>query len=147
MRLVVDTNVLVGDLLRAAGRQRLADDRIELFLPAQMWDEAQVELPRRVRAFARRRKLTADAESILLQSLLEAITANVAIVDLAVYAAAEDEAGARSLRDPDDWPLVACALVLDAAVWTHDGDLLGTGVATWTTATLQGWLDRNPAGR
>ena len=147
MRLVVDTSVLVGDLLRAAGRRRLGDARIELFLPAQMWDEAQVELPRRVRAFARRHELTAEAGSILVPSLLEAITANVAIVDLAVYAAAEDEARARSLRDPDDWPLVACALVLDAAVWTHDGDLLGTGVATWTTATLQGWLDRNPAGR
>lgn len=146
MRLVVDTNVLVGDLLRAAGRRRLADDRIELFLPAQMW-EAQLEPPRRLRAFAPRHELSQDAESVLLQSLLEAIEANVAIVDEAVYAAAEDEARARSLRDPDDWALVACALVLDAAVWTHDGDLLGTGVATWTTATLQGWLDRNPAGR
>ncbi|MFP5377159.1 MAG: PIN domain-containing protein [Acidimicrobiia bacterium] len=147
MRLVVDTNVLVGDLLRAAGRRRLADDRIELFLPAPMWDEAQVELPRRLRAFARRHGLSEDAESALLRSLLEAIEANVAIVDEAVCAAAEEEARARSLRDPDDWPLVACALVLDAAVWTHDGDLLGTGVATWTTATLEGWLDRNPAGQ
>lgn len=145
MRLVVDTNILVGDLLRAAGRRRLTDDRIELFLPAQMWDEVHVELPRRLRAFARRHELSLDAESLLLQSLLEAIESSVAIVDEAVCAAAEDEARARSLRDPDDWPLVACALVLDAAVWTHDGDLLGTGVATWTTATLQGWLNRQPA--
>lgn len=143
MRLVVDTNLLVGDLLRAAGRRRLADDRVELFLPEQMWDEAQVELPCRIGAFARRHELSKDRESALLHSLLEAIEANVAIVDEAVYAAAEDEARARSLRDPDDWPLVACALALDAAAWTHDGDLLGTGVATWTTAKLQGWLDRN----
>lgn len=142
MRLVVDTNVLVGDLLRAAGRRRLGDHRIDLFLPEQMWAEAQVELPRRVAAFARRHGLTEDAETELLGALLEGIVANVVVVDEAVYAAYEDEARARSVRDVDDWPLVACALALDAAVWTHDGDLLGTGVPTWTTQTLQGWLDR-----
>jgi predicted nucleic acid-binding protein len=144
MRLVVDTNVVVGDLLRVAGRERLADERIELFLPEQMWDEARVELPRRVAAFARRHDLPEEATTALLTSLLEAIEANVVVVDEAVYAAYEGEARARSVRDPDDWPLVACALALEAAVWTHDGDLLGTGVATWSTATLQGWLSRHP---
>ncbi|GMU77241.1 MAG: hypothetical protein AMXMBFR46_00420 [Acidimicrobiia bacterium] len=54
MRLVVDTSVLVGELLRRPGRARLGDGRLELFLPEQMWAECQVELPRRVRAFARR---------------------------------------------------------------------------------------------
>lgn len=44
--------------LRAPDRRRLADDRLELFLPAQMWDEAQVELPRSVGAFARRHELS-----------------------------------------------------------------------------------------
>lgn len=144
MRLVVDTNVLVGDLLRAAGRERLADDRIDVFLPEQMWAEAQVQLPRRVAAFARRHKLSDSSGAELIASLLEAIEADVAVVDEPVYAAYEDEARARSVRDVDDWPLVACALALDAAIWTHDGDLLGTGVPTWTTQTLQGWLDRNP---
>jgi hypothetical protein len=31
VRLVVDTSVLVGELLRVAGRERLADERLELF--------------------------------------------------------------------------------------------------------------------
>lgn len=144
MRLVVDTNVLVGDLLRSAGRERLTDERLELFLPEQMWEEAEVELPRRVAAFARRHDLSDTSSAALLASLLEATSANVAVIDEPVYAAYEAEARARSVRDPDDWPLVACALALDAAVWTHDGDLLGTGVPTWTTETLQGWLDRHP---
>lgn len=143
MRLVVDTNVLVGDLLRSAGRERLGDERLELFLPEQMW-EAEVELPRRVAAFAHRHDLSDGSSAALLASLLEAISANVAVIDEPVYAAYEAEARARSVRDGDDWPLVACALALDAAVWTHDGDLLGTGVPTWTTETLQGWLDRHP---
>lgn len=144
MRLVVDTNVLVGDLLRSAGRARLADERLDLFLPEEMWNEAQVELPRRVAAFARRHDLSDTASGELLASLLEAIAANVAVIDEAVYAAYEAEARARSVRDTEDWPLVACALALDASVWTHDGDLLGTGVPTWTTETVQGWLDRHP---
>ena len=74
--------------------------------------------------------------------------ANVAVVDEAVYSALEDEARSRSMRDPSDWPLVACALALDAAVWTNDNDLLGTGVPTWTTETLPAaGLIEVPAGR
>jgi hypothetical protein len=42
MRLVVDTSVLVGELLRRTGRGRLGDERLELFLPEQMSAEAQV---------------------------------------------------------------------------------------------------------
>jgi hypothetical protein len=39
---------------------------------------------------------------------------------------------------------VATALALSAAIWTNDNDFLGTGVATWTTDTLQRWLQRQP---
>lgn len=74
---------------------------------------------------------------------LEAIEANVVVLDEAVYAAAEDEARARVQRDPDDWPAVACALTLAAGIWTDDNDFLGTGVPTWTTTSLQVWLERH----
>lgn len=144
MRLVVDTSVLVGELLRVQGRKRLGDERLELFLAEQMWGEVQRELPRRVAAFARRRGIAPGSAETLVGLCLEAIEANLAVVDEAVYAALEDEARARSLRDPRDWPLVACALLLDAGVWTNDNDLLGTGIPTWTTESLWSWLDRNP---
>jgi predicted nucleic acid-binding protein len=144
MRLVVDASVLVGELLRATGRRRLGDERIELFIAEQTWGEVQSELPRRVAAFARRRGMAREAAEDLVRSCLEAIEANVAVVDEAVYAALEEEARSRSRRDPGDWPLVASALVLDAAAWTNDNDLLGTGVPTWTTDSLQAWLDRRP---
>jgi predicted nucleic acid-binding protein len=146
MRLIVDTSVLVGELLRVTGRQRLGDERLELFIAEQTWAEVQVELPRRVSAFARRRGIASQVAEDLIRLCLEAITANVAVVDEAVYSALEDEARRRATRDPQDWPLVATALVLDAAVWTNDNDLHGTGVATWTTESLQGWLDDNPGG-
>ena len=144
MRLVVDTSVLVGELLRAAGLTRLGDKRIKLFLPEQMWGETQVELPRRIAAFIRRRSLEPALGTELAAACLAAIEANIVILDESIYAALEDEARERSLRDPHDWPVVATALALSAAIWTNDNDFLGTGVATWTTDTLQRWLQRQP---
>jgi predicted nucleic acid-binding protein len=142
MRLVVDTSVLVGELLRASGRQRLADDRVELFLPERMWNEARLELPRRISVFARRRGLDDRLRDDLVAACVEAVETNVVILDEAIYSALEDEGRARSLRDPRDWPAVASALALSADIWTNDNDFLGTGVATWTTDTLQRWLER-----
>lgn len=145
MRLVVDTSVLVGELLRSSGRARLGDERLELFLPEQMGGETLVELPRRVAAFMRRRGLDRNLGDQLVTASLAAIEANAVILDEPIYAALEDEARARSLRDPRDWPAVASALALGAGIWTNDNDFLGTGVATWTTETLQRWLQRQPS--
>lgn len=144
MRLVVDASVLVAELLRVRGRDLLGDDRLDLYLPEQTWGEVQHELPRRVAAFARRRSIGRAEADELARLCLAAINANVGVIDAAVLAPLEDEARSRVLRDPDDWPLVAGALVLAAGVWTRDNDLLGSGVPTWTTDTLQLWLDRNP---
>ena len=144
MRLIVDTSVLVGELLRQSGRKRLGDDQLELFLPEQMSGETHVELPRRIAAFMRRRGLEPVVGDKLAKASLAAVQANVTILDEAINAALEDEARARSRRDPRDWPIVASALALGAAIWTNDNDFLGTGVATWTTDSLQHWLDRQP---
>jgi predicted nucleic acid-binding protein len=144
MRLVVDTSVLVGELLRVSGRARLGDERLELYLPEQMWGETRVELPRRIAAFVRRRGLEHSLGDELTAACLAAVEANIVILDEGIYAALEEEARARSLGDPRDWPVVASALALNAGIWTSDNDFLGTGVATWTTDTLQRWLQRQP---
>lgn len=146
MRLVVDTSVLVGELLRASGRERLGDDRLQLFMPERMWGETSVEIPRRVRAFVRRRSLDPAVGDLLTARCIEAVESNVVVLEEAVYSAIEEESRARSLRDPDDWPVVASALALAASIWTNDNDFLGTGVPTWTTETLQAWLSRQPQG-
>lgn len=143
MRLVVDTSVLVGELLRASGRDRLGDHRLELFLPERMWSEAKVEIPRRIGLFARRRGLDPALRDQLNASCLAAVEANITIIDEAIYGAIEDEARARSRRDPNDWPAVAAALALACGVWTNDNDFLGTGVPTWTTESLTAWLTRH----
>ena len=146
MRLTLNTSVLVGEVLRARGRERLGDDRLDLFLPERMWDELQVELPRRIRAFVRRRQLENRVADELAGLSIAAVDANAVVVDEAIYAAVEDEARDRCLRDPSDWPVVACALSLTAGIWTNDNDFLGVGVPTWTTGTLQVWLDRHQEG-
>ncbi len=144
MRLVVDTSELVGELLRTGGRARLGDEKLDLFLAEHMWGEVSIELPRRIVAFSRARDLDPKVGEELISLCLEAIEANIVIVDRAAYTPLRDEALARSVRDPHDWPAVACALALSAGVWTSDNDFLGTGVPTWTTETVQLWLERNP---
>jgi predicted nucleic acid-binding protein len=43
-------------------------------------------------------------------------------------------------RDEDDWPILACALVLGYPIWTEDTDFFGCGVATWTTDRVELYL-------
>lgn len=43
-------------------------------------------------------------------------------------------------RDPEDWPVLACALAADCPIWTEDADFFGAGVATWTTANIELFL-------
>ncbi len=51
------------------------------------------------------------------------------------------EARARiGARDPEDWPTLAAALLLECPIWTEDQDFFGSGVATWTTATVERFL-------
>ena len=142
MRLVVDTSVLVGELLRERGRQRLADQRIDLYLPERMWHETLREIPRRAEQLGRHRGLSTDEVSELSDRCLHVVALNCTVVAEAIYSAWEGQARQRSIRDPSDWPAVACALALDAGVWTADNDFLGTGVPTWTTDTLDLWLLR-----
>jgi predicted nucleic acid-binding protein len=69
---------------------------------------------------------------------LAALRGVVQSVDPTEYEAMKSAALARiGPRDPDDWPILACALLLNCPVWTEDRDFFGTGVATWTTALVE----------
>jgi len=73
----------------------------------------------------------------LLESLGEVIRA----VDFETYSVSEEEARKRLLgRDPDDWPVLAAALVFNCPIWTEDTDFFGAGVATWTTDRVEMFL-------
>lgn len=136
MRLVVDANILVGELLRARGRVLIADPRLELFIAARAWDEARYELHKRARFFSERRGMEPKALQKLLGLAVDAAERQVTVVGAEEYSGHEAEARRRIPHDPDDWPTVALAMTLEADIWTSDGDFLGCGVATWTTKTL-----------
>jgi predicted nucleic acid-binding protein len=134
VRLVVDANILVAELLRE--RVLVADDWLELFIAARSLEEALHELHKRVRVIAEK---TGAAETGLVSLLdLATVAAETSLytVQTEQYRMLEAEARRRLPRDEDDWHTVALALQLEAAIWTQDKDFLGCGVATWTTETL-----------
>ena len=142
MRLVVDSSVIVAELLRVSGRARLADPRLDLFIADHVWSEIHHEIPKRVAAFSRRHNLPDESANELVSLIFATIEAATVIGPEVVYAPVEDDARWRCARDADDWPTVALALTIDASIWTEDGDFLGTGVATWSTTTVTAWLER-----
>ena len=74
-------------------------------------------------------------------AVLDQIARIVEAVDRSLYEEYEELARARiSLRDPDDWPVVAAALMLKAPIWTEDQDFFGAGVATWTSNRIELYL-------
>jgi predicted nucleic acid-binding protein len=66
----------------------------------------------------------------LLNRALRLIHNRIAVVPAERYKALEGKALKRIPRDPDDWPTVAAALILEAGIWTRDADFLGCGCAT-----------------
>lgn len=72
---------------------------------------------------------------------LDRILQLVEVVEVSLYEAFEVAARRRiSLRDADDWPIVAYCLLLNCPVWTEDQDFFGSGIATWTTNNIQLYL-------
>lgn len=136
IQLVVDARVLVGELLRASGRARLAHPALRLVLPDYTWDETRHEIPKRIGHQLRLGRLTLDEASALASECFVAVEENITLIPEVTYSPLEAEARWRIARDPNDWPTVALARGLNSGIWTEDNDFLGCGIATWSTATL-----------
>jgi predicted nucleic acid-binding protein len=136
MILIVDTNVLVGELLRQRGRELLRNPLLILYVTEKILDETQYELRRRLTLMINRTGLTEATGDSILQEAMNIIENNLILVSASNYNYLETEARNRIPRDPDDWPTVALALLMNAAIWTQDCDFLGCGCPTWTTETL-----------
>jgi predicted nucleic acid-binding protein len=78
-------------------------------------------------------------EAVCMEAL-HSLLCIVQVVEDELLEQARDEAQAR-IRDPEDWPTLALSLQLECAVWTEDQVFFGTGVATWTCATVLRYLD------
>ena len=135
--LVLDANILLRAILGTRVRtliERYAE-QVMLLTPQSCVAETREYLP----LLCVERRWDAAPALQLLDALLTGIHVvdNVSLVDV------EEEAKRRiASRDPDDWPVVALAIALNAPVWTEDRDFFGAGVATWTTKNVELYLAR-----
>lgn len=143
MRLVVDASILVAELVRQRGQEVIMHPLLDLFVAEHAWGETQHEVARRLQAMERHGHITTEERQEILAATQSLVALRLRFLPSYVYDSWEDEARERIPRDPHDWPTVATALVLDAAIWTHDNDFLGCGIATWTTETLVAHLRRH----
>src|SRR3954454_7075955 len=136
MRLVADASRLVGEIMRVRGRRLIRRPDLEIYISTTVHSEIHYEVPRHIREMARHARLHGSTADELIAGCFELIARHLRTVLLPVCGPAEYIARRRVPRDPNDWSIVAQALVLEADIWTHDHDFLGCGVATWTTDTL-----------
>ena len=141
--IVLDANVLMRAVLgrRVAGLLEAFAPQVTFLAPDVAFDDVREHLAA---------VLTKRGELAALQQALDKLTAlhtAVQAVDHAEYEAMKPAALARiGPRDPDDWPVLACALLLNCPIWTEDRDFFGTGVATWTTALVELYFTEPDAG-
>jgi predicted nucleic acid-binding protein len=142
MKLIVDASVLVGELSRRRGQELVRLPELSLYVAEHAIDETYYELTKRVTAAINQGRYTTATGQYILESARESLDNHITVIAQSVYTPFEAEARDRIPRDPNDWPTVAAALTLEAAIWTQDPDFLGCGCPTWTTETLLIRLNR-----
>ena len=133
--LVLDANIFIRAVFGFRVRQLLEsyEDLASFYSPETCFQEAQEYIPQ----LAQRRKINV----LLAFSVLEELQRIVVAVDRSLYEGYEGPARERVRgRDPDDWPVVAVALMLGLPVWTEDQDFFGSGIPTWTTDRVELFL-------
>jgi predicted nucleic acid-binding protein len=142
--IVLDANVLIRAVLgsRVPALLAMHASRVSFLAPQTVFDEARRHLP----AVLAKRAASAAAIQASEQKL-DALASVIAVIPAASYELLKLKAIARiGPRDPDDWPVLACALLADCPIWTEDRDFFGAGVATWTTARVETYFNESDAG-
>lgn len=137
MRLVIDASTLVGELLRARGKARLLNPRLELYIASPTYSEMRHELLKRQKLLVSRASLPPNLAATLVQEGFEVAEKALSVVPSEWLEPFREEALWRIPQDPNDWPSVALALALDAGIWTEDRDFFGCGLITWRTPILE----------
>lgn len=131
----MDANILIRAVLGKKVRETIEKfaPTVQFFTPDLCYADAEKYLP----ILFEKRKL--PTEQVL--EVLEKLTPFVQRVDSSLYGLYEQEAKQRiAVRDIDDWPIVAVALLLECPIWTEDADFFGAGVATWTSDRIHLYL-------
>ena len=133
--IVLDANILIRAVLGTRVRELIfeAASTVKFFAPDVAYADARKFLP----SLLEKRGIKGSVAMKVLDSL-ESI---VQPIDLDLYSGMQQQALQRiAIRDADDWPVLACAMVIGCPVWTEDADFFGTGVATWTTDRIALYL-------
>jgi predicted nucleic acid-binding protein len=133
--LVLDANILLRAVFGQRVRELLEafEDAVTFYSPDVCFDDARKYIP----DVSARRKI----DPLPGLAVLEEVSNIVESVDQSLYEDFESVARERvTPRDPDDWQVVAVALLLDFPIWTEDQDFFGSGVATWTTDRVELYL-------
>ena len=133
--IVLDANILIRAVLGKRVRELIHSHaaNVKFFAPDVAYADARKYLP----ALLRKR----GVDPIPAMLVLDALERIVHPMDMEVYGTLQQQALRRiEMRDADDWPVLACAMVLGCPVWTEDADSFGTGVATWTTDRIELYL-------
>lgn len=134
-RIVLDANILIRAVLGKKVRNLLETyaANVQFFTPEICYHDTEKYLP----VLLEKRGLPAAAAL----EVLEKLKCLVNIVEPGLYSLYEIEAKQRiSVRDMDDWHIVAISLMLNCPIWTEDADFFGAGVATWTSDRVHIYL-------
>jgi predicted nucleic acid-binding protein len=136
MRLIIDANILVSELLRQRGQALMRSPRLDLHMTEYALSEAHHELRKRLAVVVDRGRLSPAIAQDILETANTILSEQITLTSKSVYAHFEAEARRQIPRDPNDWETVALSLHLGSDIWTQDYDFFGCGCATWTTETL-----------
>jgi predicted nucleic acid-binding protein len=132
---VLDANILIRAVLGKRARQLIQQyaASIDFIAPESAFMEAEEHIP------ALCAKLGLDLDAV--RAVYTGVSKLVQELPVAAYQEQEAQARARiERRDADDWPVIACALLLECPIWTEDNDFFGAGVGTWTSDRVELYL-------
>lgn len=135
-RLVIDANILIRAVLGQRVRRLIADtcESVAFYVAEANYEEAEHYLAQLAPA-----RGIPDA---VWRESLNAVMSAIQLVGQEELTLVETEAKARIAgRDERDWPAVAAAMQFSCPVWTEDSDFFGAGVPTWTTETVEIYLN------
>jgi predicted nucleic acid-binding protein len=132
--LVVDAMVLISAVIGEATPKLIQNlvAKVALYAPEHAYEEAEKHLP----TILTRRNASPEQITEVLKALGQLRTIIVPI-SKQEYEHLEEKAVQRIPRDPEDWPCVALALLLQCPIWTRDADYFGTGLGIWTNETVE----------
>jgi predicted nucleic acid-binding protein len=155
MRLIIDTNILVGELTRQRREELLGHPDLDLYMTPTQWAETRYEVPRRYARIATNtrvanQRITPDRVEQFVADAFTFITPLIQVVtDDELFLSEEEglparrvlisdwmQQATRRIADIDDAPTVALHLATRWPIWTDDTHFLGIGLAVWSTDRL-----------